>query len=195
MIRPILKTIRIRPSSLFIRSISSSGSTMPKDTLPPLPLSGLFAVAKPSGQTSMSVVNDIKNLINGSSLFIEASKLQAAKGKPDKRRKRSNKDMAKIGQGGTLDPLAGTWSLMFLYTTDCIGFRWCSWWARFLQLFSTSILTFHETSCWDWKRYQKTIRIPRLCQGMLSCYFDELFLIFSGIPNYMSFGLWDRFVR
>lgn len=56
----------------------------------------------------MSVVNDIKNLINTSKLFVEADKLQKPKGKNDKRKKRSNKDMVKIGQGGTLDPLAGT---------------------------------------------------------------------------------------
>jgi tRNA U55 pseudouridine synthase TruB len=55
----------------------------------------------------MSVVNDIKNLINDSKLFIEADKLTKAKNMDNRRKKRSNKDMAKIGQGGTLDPLAG----------------------------------------------------------------------------------------
>lgn len=84
---------------------------MPKDTLPPLPLSGLFAVAKPSGPTSMAVINDVKNLINTSLLFVEREKLAAHKeGKsenPKRRKRKSNKDMAKIGQGGTLDPLAG----------------------------------------------------------------------------------------
>lgn len=90
---------------------------MPKDSLPPLPLSGLFAVAKPSGQTSMSVVNDIKDLINKSSLFIEASKLEQSKAKNEKKKKWSNKDMAKIGQGGTLDPLAGE----FLYNIYAHG--------------------------------------------------------------------------
>ena len=84
---------------------------MPKDTLPPLPLSGLFAVAKPSGPTSMAIINDVKNLINTSPLFVEQEKLAAHKeGKNEKPRRRnwkSNRDMAKIGQGGTLDPLAG----------------------------------------------------------------------------------------
>ena len=84
---------------------------MPKDTLPPLPLSGLFAVAKPSGPTSMAIINDIKNLINTSPLFVEHEKMAAhkeGKGEKPKRRKgKSNKDMVKIGQGGTLDPLAG----------------------------------------------------------------------------------------
>lgn len=84
---------------------------MPKDTLPPLPLSGLFAVAKPSGPTSMAIINDVKNLINTSPLFVEQEKLAAYKEgkseKPKRRKRKSNKDMAKIGQGGTLDPLAG----------------------------------------------------------------------------------------
>jgi len=84
---------------------------MPKDTLPPLPLSGLFAVAKPSGPTSMAITNDIKNLINTSGLFVEQEKLAAHKEgkneKPKKRKRKSNRDMVKIGQGGTLDPLAG----------------------------------------------------------------------------------------
>lgn len=84
---------------------------MPKDTLPSSPLSGLFAVAKPSGPTSMAIINDVKNLINTSSLFVEQEKLAAHKEgkneKPKRRKWKSNKDMAKIGQGGTLDPLAG----------------------------------------------------------------------------------------
>jgi len=84
---------------------------MPKDTLPPLPLSGLFAVAKPSGPPSMAIINDIKKLINTSPLFVEQEKLAAYKGgkgeKPKRGKWRSNRDMAKIGQGGTLDPLAG----------------------------------------------------------------------------------------
>lgn len=61
----------------------------------------------------MSVVNEIKNLINTSKLFVEADKLQQqkTKGKNDRRKRRSNKDMVKIGQGGTLDPLAGAYTV------------------------------------------------------------------------------------
>ena len=59
----------------------------------------------------MAVINDIKNLINTSPLFVEREKLAAHKEgkgeKPKRRRWKSNRDMAKIGQGGTLDPLAG----------------------------------------------------------------------------------------
>jgi tRNA pseudouridine55 synthase len=84
---------------------------MPKDTLPPFPLSGLFAVVKPSGPTSMAIINDVKNLINTSSLFVEPEKLAAYKEgmneEPKRRKWKSNRNMVKIGQGGTLDPLAG----------------------------------------------------------------------------------------
>ncbi|KAL4067941.1 pseudouridine synthase [Scleroderma yunnanense] len=76
---------------------------MPRVTLPQLPLSGLFAVYKPSGPTSMSVLEDIKKFICSSPLFVEAEKLE--KEKSTSRRKRT-RDVIKIGQGGTLDPLA-----------------------------------------------------------------------------------------
>ncbi|KAH7913735.1 pseudouridine synthase [Hygrophoropsis aurantiaca] len=80
---------------------------MPKVSLPQLPLSGLFAVAKPSGPTSMSVINDIKHLVGNSRLFVDGEKLEErkSKGKAFKRGKRA-RDTVKIGQGGTLDPLA-----------------------------------------------------------------------------------------
>ncbi|KAI0797958.1 pseudouridine synthase [Abortiporus biennis] len=75
-----------------------------------LPQSGLFAVYKPSGPTSMSVVNDIKKLVVNSRLFVEESKLQAAQDNQGKgKRKKHGKygrEAVKIGQGGTLDPLA-----------------------------------------------------------------------------------------
>jgi len=61
----------------------------------------------------MTVVNDIKKLILSSRLFVEESKLKTAnakatsKGKEkNKRRDKYGKDAIKIGQGGTLDPLA-----------------------------------------------------------------------------------------
>lgn len=78
-------------------------ASMPKAVLPPLPLSGLFGVIKPSGPTSMSVLEDIKQLVGNSRLFVDARKLENRTGK-DRRKRR--KDTVKIGQGGTLDPLA-----------------------------------------------------------------------------------------
>ncbi|KAI9571348.1 pseudouridine synthase [Boletus coccyginus] len=76
---------------------------MPKVLVPPLPLSGLFAVSKPSGPTSMSVLEDIKKLVGNSRLFVDARKLENRTGKDGRKRR---KDTVKIGQGGTLDPLA-----------------------------------------------------------------------------------------
>ncbi|KAI6028697.1 pseudouridine synthase [Pisolithus orientalis] len=78
---------------------------MPKVTSPRLPLSGLFAIYKPSGPTSMSVLEDIKKLICQSPLFVEREKLETQQGRRHGKGKRA-KDRVKIGQGGTLDPLA-----------------------------------------------------------------------------------------
>jgi tRNA pseudouridine55 synthase len=53
----------------------------------------------------MSIINDVKQLIARSSLFVDAEKLTEIKGNrlPKRRRMREG---VKIGQGGTLDPLA-----------------------------------------------------------------------------------------
>ncbi|KIL69817.1 hypothetical protein M378DRAFT_157055 [Amanita muscaria Koide BX008] len=74
-------------------------SIMPKVSVSSLPVSGLFGVCKPSGPTSMALINDLKKLVAKSRLFVPEDKL----GKDQKRGKR---DAVKIGQGGTLDPLA-----------------------------------------------------------------------------------------
>jgi tRNA pseudouridine55 synthase len=79
---------------------------MPKVLLPNLPLSGLFGVVKPSGPTSMSIINDVKQLVARSALFVEAEKLEKAKGQKIPQKGRWARDAIKIGQGGTLDPLA-----------------------------------------------------------------------------------------
>ncbi|EDR14327.1 uncharacterized protein LACBIDRAFT_290778 [Laccaria bicolor S238N-H82] len=80
---------------------------MPKISLPALPVSGLFGIIKPSGPTSMSVIHDLQQLIGRSKLFVEAEKLEAAKNnKASKRKDKRSRDAVKIGQGGTLDPLA-----------------------------------------------------------------------------------------
>jgi len=51
----------------------------------------------------MSVLEDIKKLVGNSRLFVDASKLENRTGKDSRKRR---KDTVKIGQGGTLDPLA-----------------------------------------------------------------------------------------
>jgi hypothetical protein len=50
---------------------------MPKSTLPNLPLQGIFALAKPSGPTTMSLLTRLKPLFSSSRLFMEPDKLQA----------------------------------------------------------------------------------------------------------------------
>lgn len=92
---------------------------MPKAVVPPLPLSGLFAVSKPSGPTSMAVLEDIKQLVGNSRLFVDPRKLENRTGKEGRKRR---KDAVKIGQGGTLDPLAdgvlGTIHIVFHVDTS-----------------------------------------------------------------------------
>ncbi|TFY62010.1 hypothetical protein EVJ58_g4151 [Rhodofomes roseus] len=69
-----------------------------------LPVSALFGVAKPSGPTSMSVLDTLKPLIASSRLFVAEKELKKEKGKT--RKAKHVKYAVKIGQGGTLDPLA-----------------------------------------------------------------------------------------
>ncbi|KAJ7111536.1 pseudouridine synthase [Mycena crocata] len=76
---------------------------MPKATMPNIPMSAFFGVVKPSGPTSMSIINDVKLLCARSKLFVDAEKLEKSKGKKISLR---GKNDIKIGQGGTLDPLA-----------------------------------------------------------------------------------------
>ena len=79
---------------------------MPKDT-PEGAMSALFGVVKPSGPTSMSIVNDVKKLVAKSPLFVNADALaQAGKSKRKRGKFDNGRGAVKIGQGGTLDPLA-----------------------------------------------------------------------------------------
>ena len=78
---------------------------MPKVSPSSLPVSALFGVIKPSGPTSMSIINDIQRLVARSMLFVDAEKTKDTKVDHGRRGKRA-RDAIKIGQGGTLDPLA-----------------------------------------------------------------------------------------
>ena len=49
----------------------------------------------------MHIVNQLKKLVNNSRLFVDKEKLEKTV-----RKKRPRRDNVKIGQGGTLDPLA-----------------------------------------------------------------------------------------
>ncbi|GAA5886803.1 hypothetical protein JCM5296_006408 [Sporobolomyces johnsonii] len=81
---------------------------MPK--APKRPLSCLFAINKPTGQPSMTLLNKLQPLFASSLLFKDPSKPQThdqpnkARGKG--RRSKWKDDRVKMGQGGTLDPLA-----------------------------------------------------------------------------------------
>lgn len=50
---------------------------MPKSVIPQLPLQGIFALAKPSGPTTMGLLTRLKPLFSSSKLFMEPDKLQA----------------------------------------------------------------------------------------------------------------------
>jgi len=55
----------------------------------------------------MSIVNDLQQLIARSKLFIDGDKLEKIKDKKiDRKRGKLGREAVKVGQGGTLDPLA-----------------------------------------------------------------------------------------
>ncbi|KAL7411267.1 pseudouridine synthase, partial [Mrakia frigida] len=70
---------------------------MPKDTGIKYPLDGLIGINKPTGQTSMTILEGLKRLGSKSILMAQES----VKGGP-----KARGGIGKIGQGGTLDPLA-----------------------------------------------------------------------------------------
>ncbi|AUB27893.1 tRNA pseudouridine(55) synthase [Cryptococcus neoformans] len=72
---------------------------------PTLPLNGLFPIAKPSGKSSMRVIDRITPLLLDSKLFDDPVK-RAQPQMKGKRKKNLTQFGLKIGQGGTLDPLA-----------------------------------------------------------------------------------------
>lgn len=69
----------------------------------------------------MAVIDDIKHLLQNSRLFVDASTIEINKtGKKAKSKGRREKNTLKIGQGGTLDPLADgvlgehLWHMIFI---------------------------------------------------------------------------------
>ncbi|KAG8743883.1 hypothetical protein FRC10_011173 [Ceratobasidium sp. 414] len=89
---------------------------MPKVTASSLPLNGLFALVKPSGPPSMAILDRLKPLFGKSRLLVdlegyEKELAEMEKLKKDKKRAKRGRmsrpgDRPKLGQGGTLDPLA-----------------------------------------------------------------------------------------
>ena len=88
---------------------------MPRVLNQKLPLEGLFGLIKPSGPPSMVLLDRIKPLLYESPLFVTEEEDRkrnrdmrlrgAKKGRGSKRRHKQN-ECVKVGQGGTLDPLA-----------------------------------------------------------------------------------------
>ncbi|WWD16602.1 tRNA pseudouridine(55) synthase [Kwoniella shandongensis] len=79
---------------------------MPKAaSTPSLPLNGLFPIAKPSGPSSMKCIDSITPLLLDSRLFDDPVKRSQPQSR-NKRKKNLTHMGLKIGQGGTLDPLA-----------------------------------------------------------------------------------------
>ncbi|ODO04687.1 tRNA pseudouridine(55) synthase [Cryptococcus amylolentus CBS 6273] len=80
---------------------------MPKaSSAPTLPLNGLFPIAKPTGLSSMKAIDKITPLLLESKLFDDPEKKHQAQQNKNKRKKNLTQHGLKIGQGGTLDPLA-----------------------------------------------------------------------------------------
>ncbi|KAH7341098.1 pseudouridine synthase [Rhizoctonia solani] len=81
-----------------------------------LPLDGLFAIVKPSGPTSMSILDRLKPLLAKSRLLVDQEEYQKVLAEMEKQKKKRRRqkdgrvskpsDRPKLGQGGTLDPLA-----------------------------------------------------------------------------------------
>lgn len=80
---------------------------MPKATLASLPVTAaLFAVRKPPGITSMAVISLLKPLLLTSRLFTKQKDIERVRAAKRHKKKRPKDVDIKIGQGGTLDPLA-----------------------------------------------------------------------------------------
>ncbi|GAA5852475.1 hypothetical protein JCM5353_005513 [Sporobolomyces roseus] len=81
---------------------------MPK--APNTPLSCIFAINKPTGQPSMTLLNKLQPLFSTSALFKDQNQQPEAPQKGGKgskgRRGKWRDERVKMGQGGTLDPLA-----------------------------------------------------------------------------------------
>ncbi|TNY18266.1 putative pseudouridylate synthase 4 [Rhodotorula diobovata] len=75
-----------------------------------VPLSALFAINKPTGIPSMQLLNKLQPLFSASELFRDPNKPshggKGGRGGRGGKRSRGRGDQVKMGQGGTLDPLA-----------------------------------------------------------------------------------------
>ena len=131
---------------------------MPKATIPALPLSGIFAVIKPSGPTSMSLLTRLKPLFSSLRLFVPKAEMDIPRmgskwpePTPTTGKKQLEKDIKHYGKLGS----AGT-----------------RWMASLVRLFSLSIfhrgtsLTYHS-SHWSGVRNEGSGPIHRIHKGPL----------------------------
>ncbi|GAA5913402.1 pseudouridine synthase PUS4 [Sporobolomyces salmoneus] len=70
------------------------------------PLSCIFALNKPTGQPSMTLLNKLQPLLSSSTLFKDPNAKDQGGNKKGGRRGKWKENRIKLGQGGTLDPLA-----------------------------------------------------------------------------------------
>lgn len=93
-----------RPPPSSSTSYFANGKMPKASGNPVLPLNGLFPIAKPSGPPSMRLIDSITPLLLDSKLFYDPDRMRM----PDNKKRKSNLTHMglKIGQGGTLDPLA-----------------------------------------------------------------------------------------
>ncbi|PWN34223.1 pseudouridine synthase [Meira miltonrushii] len=76
--------------------------SLESNKLPSFPVSGIFGIVKPSGPSSMQILDKLKPMLGKSKVFQSINTNQ----QKSRRNRRGAGTIPKIGQGGTLDPLA-----------------------------------------------------------------------------------------
>lgn len=82
--------------------IKSLKRSFEQDQLPSFPVSGIFGIVKPSGPSSMQILDKLKPMLGKSKVFQSIENKQ----QKSRRNRRGAGTIPKLGQGGTLDPLA-----------------------------------------------------------------------------------------
>lgn len=106
------QTTPTRDKSHTLSGLKHRSLDMPKAVNPSFPIDGLFGLIKPSGTTSMNLLDRLKPLFRESPLFVPEDEKRRAyiearqRGRSQRGKSKLFKDPLKIGQGGTLDPLA-----------------------------------------------------------------------------------------
>lgn len=112
--KPFLRSIRnsalctrAHLRNIAMQTAEKGREEIPEANGPPQTgISGIFAIVKPSGRTSMDLLDTLKPLLASSEIFRSRDDGHNQGGKKRKRGGRGNASTPKLGQGGTLDPLA-----------------------------------------------------------------------------------------